>query len=241
MDSFLKWENTTYRPVLLLRRLNFNFLVVSCASTSSPGSCAILWPARWRLCISNALLSHWDSFMLTFFSQSPQLMSVQLLAASRVFQMPLSGVQACFSTRICVWFSTRICVWLHFSSFRATSLSSLSIVVMSFRTQQFSSLKTELSVISVIKNPYCTWRWTSTCRHTSVVASQLSSKNHIIRQKVYNCVLSFASRHQCTVIAPSKHFDNTMGWLDLLCTWEISQYYDIIHKMSTLCSSFSAP
>ena len=41
-----------------------------------------------------------------------------------------------------------------------------------------------------------------------------------MRQQVYNCVVSAAFRHHCNVVAPSKRFCHTVGWLNLLLTWE---------------------
>ena len=36
-------------------------------------------------------------------------------------------------------------------------------------------------------------------------------KNQIMRQQVYNCVVSAAFRHHCNVVAPSKRFCHTVG------------------------------
>ena len=124
--------------------------------------------------------------MMTFFFQSHQLMSVWLLvASSRSSNTP------------CLWFKHVFpqeyvcdCTFLRL---RATaSLSSLSIVVLSFPGTQQSEL---------LSRTQCREEDAGRVRShiTSVVAPRSVDKNHSMRQQAYHCVISAACRQQCTV------------------------------------------
>jgi len=132
------------------------------------------------------------------------------------FKCLLLVVQACISKRICVW--------LYFSSFRAGSLSSLSIVVLSFPGTQQSELLNRTPPVSSVS-----WK-----EHIALVAVQVLTvtrprlllpwpveKNRTMRQQAYYCVICAASRHQCTVNTPTKRSCHTVCWLNFLRTWEI--------------------
>jgi len=65
-------------------------------------------------------------------------------------------------------------------------------------------------------------------------------KNQTMRQQAYDCVISAASRHQCTVNTPTKRSCHTVCWLNLLRIWEIPAIMTSYMNELTLFLIFNA-
>lgn len=144
---------------------------------------------------------------MTFFSQSYQLMSVQLLVASS------SSSNASFLLFKHVFRQEYVydCTFLRLEPPRLCRLCPLSSF---FRH----------ATIRAFKQNAVSWRI-----HIALDAGQVTyylllprsvDKNHVMRQQAYHCVISASCRHQCTVNTSTKLFGHTVCWLNLLRTWE---------------------
>ena len=118
-------------------------------------------------------------------------------------------------------FSTRICLWLHFSSLRA-SCFVVFFHSLRFRARSNPSFKARRGVISVTKKPIAVVAGrVLTVTKPRLLSPWSVNKIQLMKHQAYYCVISAASRDQCTVNSPTKRCCDAVCWSNWPRTWEI--------------------